>query len=194
MKTRDSDHNSNLPMSGLVFRPVTRETKDDFVVLFDRPGWQKQCWCMVWRATAQESSAGRSSSIRREQMLGRIEGGTPVGLLGYFDDEPIAWVAVAPKHTFRKLGGPEPVQGDKVWSLVCMYIRREYRGNGLADELIAGAAEHAKRSGGSILEAYPVDPESPSYGYMGFIPAFQRAGFVDIGMAGSRRHVMRLLL
>jgi GNAT superfamily N-acetyltransferase len=75
-----------------------------------------------------------------------------------------------------------------------MLIRRDYRGKGLAHELIAAAVKQAKKRGATTVEAYPVDPESPSYGYMGFVPAFQRAGFVEIGMAGSRRHVMRLLL
>jgi hypothetical protein len=45
-----------------------------------------------------------------------------------------------------------------------------------------------------ILEAYPVDPDSPSYRHMGFVPAFAAHGFEEIGMAGSRRHVMRLTL
>lgn len=48
--------------------------------------------------------------------------------------------------------------------------------------------------GASILEAYPVDPASPSYRFMGFIGAFAAAGFEEVEMAGSRRHVMRLTL
>ncbi|HEX6012717.1 MAG TPA: GNAT family N-acetyltransferase [Geminicoccaceae bacterium] len=180
-------------MGGLVFRPVTKRTKNDFVPLFDRPGWQKQCWCMVWRATSEEGS-GASGAVRRRQMLGRIDDGTPIGLLGYDDGEPVAWVSIAPKDTYRRLGGPEPADGEKVWSLACMFVRRDYRGKGLAHELIAAAVKQAKKRGATMVEAYPVDPESPSYGYMGFVPAFQRAGFVEIGMAGSRRHVMLLLL
>lgn len=180
-------------MGRLVFRPVTKRTKDDFVALFDRPGWQKQCWCMMWRATSEEGS-GTSAAVRHRQMLGRIDDGTPIGLLGYDGGEPVAWVSIAPKDTYRRLGGPERADGEKIWSLACMFIRRDYRGKGLAHELIAAAVKQAKKRGATGVEAYPVDPESPSYGYMGFVPAFERAGFVEIGMAGSRRHVMRLLL
>jgi GNAT superfamily N-acetyltransferase len=180
-------------MGKLVFRPVTRHTRDDFVALFDRPGWQKQCWCMVWRATDAEGR-GTTGAVRRGQMLGRIEGGEPVGLLGYDKDEPVAWVSIAPKPTYRRLGGPHPAEGENVWSLACMLVRRDYRGQGLAHELIAAAVEHASTNGATAVEAYPVDPDSPSYRYMGFVPAFRRAGFVEIGRAGTRRHVMRLLL
>ncbi|WP_199728828.1 hypothetical protein [Corallococcus sp. CA053C] len=44
------------------------------------------------------------------------------------------------------------------------------------------------------MEAYPVDADSPSYRFMGFVPVFTSAGFEVVGRAGSRRHVMRLPL
>ena len=46
--------------------------------------------------------------------------------------------------------------------------------------------------GATVLEAYPVDPDSPSYRFMGFVPSFAEAGFVETGRAGERRHVMQL--
>ncbi|WP_210528514.1 GNAT family N-acetyltransferase [Rubellimicrobium arenae] len=148
---------------------------------------------MVWRATKEEGQ-GTSPPVRRAQMLGRIGRGTPVGLLGYDGDEPVAWVSIAPKETYSRLGGPDPVEGETVWSLACMVLRPTHRRRGLAHDLIAAAVEYARRNGATAVEAYPVDPESPSYRYMGFVPAFQRAGFVEVGMAGSRRHVLRLHL
>lgn len=45
-----------------------------------------------------------------------------------------------------------------------------------------------------MVEAYPVDPESPSYRFMGFVEMFADAGFREVGMAGRRRHVMQLEL
>lgn len=75
-----------------------------------------------------------------------------------------------------------------------MYIPRALRGRGLAHVLIAAAIDHARREGATVVEAYPVDPESPSYRFMGFVPAFEAAGFVEVGTAGSRRHVLRLTL
>lgn len=180
-------------MGALRFRPVTPNTRDDFVALFQRPGWQKQCWCMVWRATDAEGR-GTPAALRRTQMLGRIKRRVPVGLLGYAEGEPVAWVSIAPKPTYRRLGGPEPRPDEKVWALACMMIRKDFRGRGLAHELIAGAVAYARKRGATVVEAYPVDPESPSYGYMGHLPAFEAAGFAEVGREGTRRHVVRLAL
>ena len=178
---------------GLSFRPVTTTTKADFEALFDGPGGPKHCWCMVWRATAEEGR-GTSGGVRRKQMLGRIDSGVPVGLIGYAEGEPVAWVSIAPKQTYRRLGGPEPEPGERVWSLACMYVRRKHRGRGLAHSLIEAAVVHARENGASVVEAYPVAPDAPSYRFMGFVPVFEKAGFTDVGMAGVRRHLMRRAL
>jgi GNAT superfamily N-acetyltransferase len=127
-------------------------------------------------------------------MADRIERGVPVGLLAYLGDRPVAWVSIAPRDTYRPLGGPKAEPGEVIWSLGCMFTPRDLRGHGMGHHLIAAAADHARASGATILEAYPVDSDAPSYRFMGFVPAFERAGFVEIGMAGSRRHVMRLSL
>ena len=118
--------------------------------------------------------------------------GTKVGLVGYLDGEPVAWVSIAPRDTYRDFGGPEAEAGEKIWSLACMYVHRKLRGQGFGNQLIEAARAHAKKRGANVLEAYPVDPKSPSYRFMGFVPAFERLGFKEIGKAGSRRHVMRL--
>ena len=148
---------------------------------------------MVWRATAEEGR-GTSGAVRHEQMRGRIERGVPVGRVAYAGGKPIGGVSVAPRETYRRLGGPEPRSGDVVWSLACMYLSRKRRGEGLAHRLIAAAAAHARAEGATILEAYPVADDAPSYRFMGFVSAFRRAGFVEVGRAGTRRHVMHLKL
>jgi GNAT superfamily N-acetyltransferase len=127
-------------------------------------------------------------------MLGRIADGVPVGLLAYAESLPIGWVSVAPRDTYRALGGPVAKPGEVIWSIACLYLKRSFRGQGLTHNLLEGALEHARARGAMILEAYPVDPDSPSYRHMGFVPAFAAHGFEEIGMAGSRRHVMRLTL
>jgi GNAT superfamily N-acetyltransferase len=180
-------------MAKLTFKPVTKATKDDFVALFESKGAPSYCWCMAWRSTSDEvKTAGRE---RKTYMMKRIDARVPVGLLGYLEGEPVAWVAIAPKDTFRRgLGGPEPEAGERVWSLVCMFIRRAHRGEGRGHELIAAAVKQARKRGATVVEAYPVDPDSPSYRFMGFVSAFHKAGFKPAGDAGTRRHVMRLPL
>jgi len=177
----------------LDFRPVTTANQDEFVRFFSAPGAPKHCWCMVWRRTAAEAKL-QAGADRMRMMLERIADGTPVGLLAYDGDEPVGWVSIAPRDTHRALGGPPAEPGEVIWSLVCFYVPRRLRGEGLVRALLAGAVDHARRNGATVVEAYPVDPESPSFRFMGFIPVFEGAGFTDQGMTGTRRHVMRLKL
>jgi GNAT superfamily N-acetyltransferase len=181
------------PAAALAFRPVDRATWGDFERLFNGPGGPKFCWCMVWRATPEEGR-GTSGTVRHGQMQDRVERGVPVGLIAYEADTPVGWVSIAPRDTYRRLGGPAAEPGEIIWSLACMFTPRKRRGQGMAHRLIAAAADHARRQGATVLEAYPVDDEAPSYRFMGFVSAFERAGFVTVGRAGTRRHVMRLPL
>lgn len=179
-------------MADLTFHPVDHTRWDDLAALFEARGGPKSCWCMVWRGQGDEAKRTDGPS-RRKAMHRRVTADEPVGLLGYLDGEPAAWCSIAPRETYRPLGGPpEPEAG--VWSLVCFYVPRRLRGQGLTGELIAAAIAHARAGGAKVVEAYPVDPDSPSYRFMGFVPTFTRLGFEAVGRAGTRRHVMRLAL
>jgi GNAT superfamily N-acetyltransferase len=172
-----------------IFEEITPERWDDFETLFASRGGPKNCWCMAWRAMPSERRG--DSAAKKEAMKDRILGGHPVGLLGYRGTEPVAWCSVAPRDSYRPLGGLDDNEAN-VWSLVCMFLKRELRGVGHGKELIRAAIQHSRLRGADILEAYPVDPESPSYRFMGFVPMFEDLGFKEVRRAGSRRHVMRL--
>lgn len=177
----------------LNFKPVTKARWPDFAKLFESRGAPSYCWCMAWRASPDEvRSIGKGS--RKPLMHARVEHNTTIGLLGYLEGDPVAWVSIAPRDTYRDLGGPAAKDGEIVWSLACMYIGRKLRGAGYGTELIEAATAYARKRGATVLEAYPVDPTSPSYRFMGFVPAFEKLGFTKQGTAGSRRHVMRLSL
>ncbi len=181
----------SLSSSDLVFRPVDAASRADFEALFTSPGAPKHCWCMVWRRTAAEARDNDSAG-RKRQMMTRIASGTPVGLLAYEAGSPMAWVSVAPRDSYRNLGGPAAMPGENIWSIVCFWVPRKRRGEGLVYRLIAAAVEHAGKAGATVVEAYPVPPDAPSYRFMGFVPAFEKAGFTEVGRAGIRRRVMRL--
>lgn len=150
---------------------------------------------MVWRPAGAEVRQGDGRS-RKAALKTRVADGVPVGILGYVDGQPVAWCSIAPRQTYRPLGGPDDFGNDPgaVWSLVCFFVKREWRGRGAMEQLLAEAIREARRRRARIVEAYPVDPQSPSYRFMGFVDTFRKAGFKEIGRAGARRHVMRLVL
>lgn len=175
----------------LTFRAVTRETWPAFEAFFAEPGAPKHCWCMVWRRTSAEAKL-QAGSDRRRMMKERVGTGMPVGLLASAGGRTVGWVSIAPRETHRALGGAAAGEDERIWSLTCFYVPRRLRGEGLVRALIAGAVAHARAAGATMVEAYPVDADSPSFRYMGFVTTFASAGFHEVGRTGLRRHVMRL--
>jgi len=179
----------------LQFRDVDQNHWDDLVQLFESRGGPKSCWCMLWRAAGTEARR-RDGQHRKAALRSRVSSGEPIGILGYCDGTPVAWCSIAPRSTYRPLGGPDADGDDRnaVWSIVCFFIKRELRSRHVCDRLLEAAIAHARKRGARIVEAYPVDASSPSYRFMGFVNMFRRFGFEEVGTAGTRRHVMRLSL
>ncbi|MFN3515236.1 MAG: GNAT family N-acetyltransferase [Phenylobacterium sp.] len=173
----------------LQVRPVTEATWADLERLFEGRGGPKYCWCMAWRP--MENRASARPEARKSALRARVAAGTPIGLIGYLAGEPVAWCSVGPRESFTRLRPDQDGAEPGVWSVTCFFIRRDHRGRGLTGRLLEAAADYARAHGGRILEAYPVDPESPSYRFMGFRALYATHGFEAVGRAGSRRHVVR---
>ena len=171
----------------LEFHNVTKERWADLESLIECKGGPHNCWCMAWRVNENKQStpgkSGRKMSLKR-----RVDEGIPIGLLAYSGKVAVAWCSVAPRETYRALGGDDSI--DNVWSLTCFFVKHEFRNKGIASELLRAAIREARKNGAKYVEAYPVDPESPSYRFMGFKPMFEKAGFQFVKKAGARRNVM----
>ena len=172
------------------FTEVTRSTRADFETLFEQPGAPKYCWCMAWRYLPSREQV--EGDEKKRAMMALVDAGTPVGILALIDGKSVGWCSVAPRQTYRKLSREQDDSETDIWSIVCFYVPRALRGSGLASALLDAAIDHAFAKGARTIEAYPVDQASPSYSFMGFRDMFAARGFHEIGMAGSRRHVMRL--
>ncbi|MBN8995664.1 MAG: GNAT family N-acetyltransferase [Rhizobiales bacterium] len=187
----DRRRRETLDLEALTFTPVTAATWPRFEAFFSGPGAPKHCWCMVWRRTSEEAKL-QDGADRKRMMKARVEAGTPVGLLASIGEQTVGWVSIGPRESHRNLGGPPAEEGERIWSLACFYVPRRFRGQALVRRLIVGAVDHARSAGATLVEAYPVDEDAPSYRFMGFVGTFLDAGFHPAGRAGVRRHVMRL--
>ena len=114
------------------------------------------------------------------------------------DGVPAAWCALAPRESYGRLGRSrilEPVDEKPVWSVVCFFVDRRFRGRQLTVGLLEAAAEHVRTRGGTLLEGYPVEPRkdrAPSvFMYHGLASAFTRAGFTEIARRSQTRPIMR---
>ncbi|TPI59417.1 GNAT family N-acetyltransferase [Mesorhizobium sp. B3-1-3] len=176
-------------LAGIRFVEVTPETRASFENLFEQPGAPKYCWCMAWRHSSREHS---ENDEKKRMMMALIDAGTPVGIVAELGGRPVGWCSVAPRETYRKLSKQQDDTETDIWSIVCFYVPRALRGDGLASALLDAAIDHAFRKAARIIEAYPVDQAAPSYRFMGFRDMFTARGFHEIGTAGTRRHLMRL--
>lgn len=163
--------------------------------LFEGRGGPHYCWCMAWRKMPSKpcGDAAAKKAAKKAEMKGRIQSGTPVGILGYVEGQPVAWCSVGPRSSFRRLAEKDYCAPDEnVWSIVCFFIHRKFRGLDFTRRLIEAAVAYARQNGADVIEAYPVDKSSPSYRFMGLLRQFERAGFVNVGKTGKWRHVVQL--
>ena len=77
----------------------------------------------------------------------------------------------------------KPVDDAEVWSVICTYVARAHRGQGLQHRLLAAAIDHARDNGVRLLEAYPVDKPNRSHDdfmFFGSRSLYERAGFREV--------------
>ena len=180
-------------------RPLTSQTWSDLEELFALPGGSivRGCWCVFYRNTGQVSVAGAAGPGHKQQLCDLVEAGTVPGLVGYLDGAPAGWISLGPREDFLKLKRSpimKPVDDTAVWSVVCTYVAKAYRGQGLQHRLLAGAIEWARDQGVRMLEAYPVDKPERSHDdfmFFGSRSLYERAGFREVVRRSPTRVVMR---
>ena len=181
---------------GFEARPVTKERWHDMVEFFDRP-ILRTCWCMYYRKTGSGTGAG---AVNKPAMKALIDRGVVPGLIGYQDGVPVGWVSLGPREDYAKLQRSsvmKPVDDRPVWSIVCFYVDRDSRGQGVAERLLKAAVDYARSQGARLLEAYPVDKAERSHPdnmFFGAKSMFDRAGFKEVARRKQARPVVRRTL
>jgi GNAT superfamily N-acetyltransferase len=152
---------------------------------------------MWWRQTRREFDE-RHGEKNRRAMKRLVDSGEVPGILAYENGEPVGWCSVAPRESFASLNRSRVLKrldDAPVWSIVCLFLAKSHRGRGMTTELIRGAVEHVRRSGGRVVEAYPTRPRGRRLeavsSFMGVPAAFERAGFVECARPSDARAVMR---
>jgi len=181
-------------------RPLTPATWSDLETLFGRPGGSivRGCWCMYYRTTGQDSGLAAGKSKRALCEL--VSSGVVPGLVGYADGSPVGWISLGPREEYLKLRRSpimKPVDDTRVWSVVCTYVARPYRGLGLQHRLLQAAMDFARDHGVRMLEAYPVDKPGRSHDdfmFFGSRSLYERAGFREVVRRSPTRVVMRRTL
>jgi GNAT superfamily N-acetyltransferase len=184
----------------LVCHPLTPGRWADFERLFGANGACGGCWCMFWRLPRKQFDAEKGDG-NKAAMRELVDDGETPGLLGYLDGRPVGWVAVAPRADYSALGRSrvlKPVDDEPVWSISCLFVEKTHRRKGVSVELIRAAVERARKRGGKIVEAYPIEPTKDAvpaaFAWTGLASAYLQAGFAEVARRSPTRPVMRRVL
>lgn len=185
----------------IAIKPLTRDTWDDLVELFGRPGASiaRGCYCMCYRRSGKhERPPGVTYSESNKRALkALIDRGVVPGLIGYEKGGPVGWVSLGPRADYAKLRRSpvmKPVDEKPVWSIICFFVDAKARHRGVAAELLKGAIAWAKKQRVTLLEAYPFDKPRRSvddFMWFGAKAMFDRAGFVEVARRKPLRPVVR---
>jgi GNAT superfamily N-acetyltransferase len=179
-------------------RRLTAATWADLEALFGLPGGSivRGCWCTYYRRSGE--AAALATPARNKAMLRAIvDNGRVPGLVGYADDRPVGWISLGPRADYERLRRSpvmKPVDDTEVWSIVCTYVAKQYRGRGYQHRLLAGGVDFARDEGVRTLEAYPVDKPERSHDdfmFFGSRSLYERAGFREVVRRSPTRVVMR---
>lgn len=187
----------------LSLRPLTPERWPDLEAIFNAKGCSiaRGCWCMFYRHSgkAEPPPAGMSrAKANRAALKQLVDDGSPPGLIGYRGKVPVGWISLGPREHYAKLRQSpvmKAVDEQPVWSIICFVVPTQYRGEGVARALLAGAISYAKKQGATLLEAYPVD--KPALGrddsmWFGAKSMYDAAGFTEVARRKPQRPVVRL--
>ena len=177
--------------------PATPSRWADIETLFGERGACGGCWCMFWRKSRKQYE-GDKGSKNKQAFKQIVSQGLKPGIIAYLDKEPVGWCAVAPRNNYVALERSrilKPVDDQPVWSVSCLFVRRDFRRQGVASKLLSAAVEFAGRQGAKIVEGYPVEPSSNSmpdpFLWHGVPSAFKAAGFKEVLRRSKSRPIMR---
>lgn len=185
-------------LSQITFEPLTMANWAKFVQLFGAKGACGNCWCMYYRLKKADFNEGKADDGNKEAMQNIVKEGKPTGILGFYEGQPIAWCAFAPREHFIKLENSrvhKRIDNNPVWSIPCFFIDKKFRRQGISVELLKVVINYAKEHNIKIIEAYPTIPTKESlpdsFAWIGLYKSFERAGFEIVDNTSKNRPMVR---
>ena len=182
----------------LTFEPLTEANWYKFVQLFGEKGACGNCWCMYYRLNKNDFKEGKINDGNKAAMKQLVRDNKPTGILGFYEDQAIAWCAFAPREDFTKLEKSrvhKRIDNNHVWSIPCLFIRKDFRSLGISAALLKGVIKYAKERNIDIIEAYPAIPTvkklPDSFLWTGIFKSFERAGFEIADRKSKNRPMVR---
>ncbi|HSF34204.1 MAG TPA: GNAT family N-acetyltransferase [Candidatus Tectomicrobia bacterium] len=190
---------SSAPKAPLAFEchALSADRWRDLETLFGPRGAAGGCWCMYWRLPRAQFTAQKGEG-NKHALRHLVESGAIVGLLAYAQGQPVGWCAIAPRESYPVLERSrilKRVDKTSVWSVVCFFVSKAFRGKGVTTALLRAAVDHASQQGARVIEGYPIEPKRGRmpdiFAWTGLASAFRQAGFVEVQRRSETRPIVR---
>ncbi len=173
-------------------RKLTPDLLHDWLSYFDHDAFTDNddwcgCYCMCyhWNSELQKMRAWNCdrdcAQFNREQAIQLIQNGRLQGYLAYDQDKVVGWCNANDKSAYDNVNfnfkDEAPDHGERIKSVVCFSIAPDYRGMGIATQLLEHVCAMAKGEGYEIVEAYPF-AHNENHAYHGPTTMYEKAGFV----------------
>jgi len=174
-----------VPAPAIVCRELTPELWPALEALFGANGACAGCWCMFWRLGKDERFDDVKGATARRRFRRLVESGAAHGVLAFAADEPVGWCSFERRTELARLDRAPSLRVDeaeRIWSLPCFFVKKGWRGQGVAQAMLAAAERALRARGAEIAEGYPTRPSSSSkqpaaFVYTGLPSMFEKAGF-----------------
>ncbi len=184
--------------AALTIREITAMDFPVIAKLFGPDGACNGCWCMFWRMRLKDWHLRGQGETHRLQFQDLVEQSKVHAAIALVGGEPAGWVTYGPRESFphvvysRELKRAAPKE---TWSIVCFFIPPQWRGKGIANQLLGAAARYCKAHGAVEVEAFPIELAGPSRRkrptdiYTGVATQFVTAGFTPLPRRGKLRAI-----
>jgi GNAT superfamily N-acetyltransferase len=179
-------------------RPLQADQLDTFKSLLGSSDFGG-CFCAVWTAYGSdwESRCTDPATPNFHATAERVRSGHHAGYFVYDEKTLVGWTGSGPKNFFpllaTKLGSRLSPSIPQTWSIGCVAVKAEFRGQGLADKIVAAVLELARTNHATKVESYPVRPFHEPRIYRGTEGLYRRMGFVEDGHEMDGDHQILLM-
>ncbi|MCR4655366.1 MAG: GNAT family N-acetyltransferase [Lachnospiraceae bacterium] len=195
-------------------KALTPDLVEDYIDFFDHRAFSDgspyyPCYCNAFNMSAIEIENMRKMAKRygggakgwqkslRVSAAQMVKEGRIRGLLAFDNGIAIGWCNANDRMNFYRVGefdldhvpedrAPSDCQRERqIKSIVCFEISPEYRGKGIATQLLNQVCTDALAEGYEYVEAYPSDRVQSSLAFTGPVHMYEKAGFTEFSRIGS---------
>ena len=204
-------------------KALTPDLVEDYIDYFDHRAFSDgspyyPCYCNAFNMSTTEIGNMREKAKHygggvdgwqkslRESASQMVKEGRIRGFLAFDNGIAIGWCNANDRMNYYRVGEfdldhvpedrfPSDCQREgQIKSIVCFEISPEYRGKGIATQLLGRVCADAYAEGYEYMEAYPSDQAQNSLAFTGPVRLYEKAGFTEFSRIGSTIVMRKKLL